>query len=142
MDPNSLLVGYDRVRGEPRGKLRRKEPAAGDCVDRRMCVRVCPTGIDIRNGTQLECVACAACIDACDSIMEKVGKPKGLIRYGTEAQLQGEKSRRVRPRIAVYCTVLALLLAVFGYKLLTRDPIDLELIRASHADPYSWASWK
>jgi cytochrome c oxidase accessory protein FixG len=87
MDAQSLLVGYDAHRGEPRGKLR--ETGKGDCIDCHLCVRVCPTGIDIRNGTQLECIACANCVDACDSVMRQIGRSPGLIRYDTENALGG-----------------------------------------------------
>ncbi len=87
LDPDSLVIGYDNNRGEPRGKKDKSD--AGDCIDCKLCVRVCPTGIDIRNGLQLECINCAQCIDACDSIMHKIGRPLGLIRYDTERKLLG-----------------------------------------------------
>lgn len=134
MDQNSLLVGYDKVRGEPRGKVK---SGAGDCIDCGLCVRVCPTGIDIRNGTQLECVACTACVDACDSIMEKVNKPLGLIRYDTEARLSGKASKWIRPRIFVYSGLLVLLVIIFAYKLSSRTMEDLEIVRAAHSAPYT-----
>lgn len=112
LDPKSLVIGYDGRRGEPRGR----GPEAGDCIDCFACVRTCPTGIDIRDGLQLECVACAQCIDACDAIMDRVGKPRGLIRYGTQEGLDGDRApsllkRVLRPRTLIYPVVL---LAIVG----------------------------
>ncbi len=104
LDKDSLIVAYDPKRGEPRGKL---GSSKGDCVDCKLCVRVCPTGIDIRNGLQLECVHCTACMDACDSIMDKVNRPRGLIRYQSESEVEGQKKRIVRPRLLIYLTVVA-----------------------------------
>lgn len=104
-DDDTVNVGYDEKRGEPRGA---KGKAEGDCIDCRRCVQVCPTGIDIRNGLQLECIGCTACIDACDDIMEKVGRPKGLVRYDSFNGFAGMKRRFLRPRIYAYC-FLALL---------------------------------
>jgi cytochrome c oxidase accessory protein FixG len=110
LDKQSLVVGYDRGRGEPRGKGR-PVPGRGDCIDCRACVVTCPTGIDIRDGLQLECIACAQCADACDTIMSKIGKPAGLIRYGSQATLETRVPTRVlRPRVVVYPVLLALLL--------------------------------
>jgi cytochrome c oxidase accessory protein FixG len=138
MDPNSLLVGYDTKRGEPRGKLRAERQSTGDCIDCGMCVRVCPTGIDIRNGTQLECIACAACADACDSIMNRIGKPSGLVRYTTEAELGGATTKWIRPRLFLYSAILVGLLGTFTYLLTNRHGFDAEIVRASgHAVPYS-----
>ena len=132
MDQHSFLVGYDSTRGEPRGKVRLREAEQkGDCVDCGMCVRVCPTGIDIRNGTQLECVACAACVDACDTIMDEVGRPRGLIRYDTEARLLGKSAHWVRPRIFVYAAILVILCSTFAYKLSHRALVDVEIVRTS-----------
>lgn len=99
-DPDTIQIGYDQRRGEPRGKLQTMD--AGDCVDCRRCVAVCPTGIDIRNGLQMECVGCAACIDACDDIMSKLRRPKGLIRYDSERALKGGGRRFLRPRLYIY----------------------------------------
>jgi cytochrome c oxidase accessory protein FixG len=137
MDQNSLLVGYDFKRGEPRGKLRDKNQNNGDCVDCGLCVRVCPTGIDIRNGTQLECIACANCVDACNSVMVKIGKPQGLIRYTTENNLQGKKTFFVRPRIFVYAIVLVVVISSFAYKLSTRQALDVEIVRVAEKATYS-----
>jgi cytochrome c oxidase accessory protein FixG len=99
-DDNSLVIGYDKKRGEPRGKV--SDPNAGSCVSCNRCVQVCPTGIDIRNGLQLECIGCAACVDACDDIMTKVKRPKGLIRYDSWKGFNGGKTRFVRPRTIFY----------------------------------------
>ncbi len=130
LDKNSLVVAYDNVRGEPRGKIKKKEErTAGDCIDCKLCVDVCPTGIDIRNGIQLECVNCTACIDACDEVMDKVKKPRGLIRYDS---LQGIKDRirfRITPRIISYSVILLLLVSLFSYLLATRDDIEVNILR-------------
>lgn len=99
-DPDTLVVGYDPVRGEPRGK--KKAEGVGDCVDCRKCVQVCPTGIDIRNGMQMECIGCAHCIDACDDVMIKIGRPKGLIRYDSLTGLEGKPRRFWRGRVYGY----------------------------------------
>ncbi|HEY8992114.1 MAG TPA: cytochrome c oxidase accessory protein CcoG, partial [Luteolibacter sp.] len=110
-DDDTLIVGYDENRGEPRGA---KGKTTGDCIDCFRCVNVCPTGIDIRNGLQMECIGCTACIDACDSVMTKIGRPKGLIRYDSLNGLNGKPRRWWRPRVMAY-TVLGLLgLAAFG----------------------------
>jgi polyferredoxin len=186
LDRSSLVVGYDRKRGEPRGKAKRPpkkpktccddcahggtgqcgredhhhgeprtvslsvlqtggetkpggrlaeifsalEPApVGDCVDCRMCVNTCPTGIDIRNGLQMECIACAQCIDACDAVMTKLGRPTGLIRYATQAKLEGERPRRFRPRLVLYPMILLAVGAVFVALLAGRSPADLTVVR-------------
>jgi cytochrome c oxidase accessory protein FixG len=105
-DDHSLSIGYDARRGEPRGKL--GTPEAGACVDCNRCVQVCPTGIDIRHGLQLECIGCAACIDACDEVMARVKRPAGLIRYDSRHGFEGKATRWLRPRILLY-TALALL---------------------------------
>ncbi len=113
-DDNTMVIGYDAGRGEPRGRV--SDPGAGDCVNCSRCVQVCPTGIDIRNGLQLECIGCAACIDACDEIMDKVGRPRGLVRYDSFNGLEGRKTRVIRPRIILYTGFLvagALVLLAF-----------------------------
>lgn len=106
IDDHSVVIGYDELRGEPRGKA--SQEGVGDCIDCNRCVQVCPTGIDIRQGLQLECVGCANCIDACDAIMDKLGRPRGLVRYGSMQSLAGLKTKWIRPRIIAY-TVLMLL---------------------------------
>lgn len=103
IDPDSLVVGYDAKRGEPRGK--KNQEGAGDCVDCNRCVVVCPTGIDIRNGLQLDCIACTQCIDACDEIMDKLERPRGLVRYDSMRGLEGLKRRILRPRVLIYTAV-------------------------------------
>lgn len=139
MDANSLTVGYDARRGEPRGNNRKgaERQQFGDCIDCGLCVRVCPTGIDIRNGLQLECVACAACIDACDSVMIKLGRAPGLVRYDTENGLAGQKTRFLRPRLFVYGAILAALSGTFAYRLVHRTSLDIQLVRGALDAPFS-----
>ncbi len=110
-DEDTVIIGYDEKRGEPRGAPGKTQ---GDCIDCRRCVNVCPTGIDIRNGLQLECIGCAACIDACDDIMAKIRRPKGLVRYDSLNGLAGKKRRVLRPRIIAYTLLGALGLGAFG----------------------------
>ncbi len=105
-DDHSMVIGYDEKRGEPRGKL--GTPDAGGCVACNRCVQVCPTGIDIRHGLQLECIGCAACIDACDEVMTKVERPKGLIRYDSLVKFAGGRTRWLRPRTVVYAILLCI----------------------------------
>lgn len=151
LDKDSLVVGYDRRRGEPRGRKRRgmrpqkvdltvgetdPAPAQGDCIDCTMCVQTCPTGIDIRDGLQLECVSCTQCIDACDSIMDKIGKPRGLIRYDSQRVLEGGKRRFLRPRLFVYPTIVAVLLSVLTVSLIRREPVFVSVVRGPGA-PYT-----
>ena len=126
-DDHSMVIGYDKTRGEPRGKA--NDPEAGDCISCNRCVQVCPTGIDIRNGLQLECIGCAACIDACDAIMAKVDRPRGLIRYDSFNGLDGKKTRWIRPRTIVY-TILALIGALVMTVALTRvDSTPVSFVR-------------
>jgi cytochrome c oxidase accessory protein FixG len=136
-DRDTLVITYDAQRGEPRGARRRGASlnggTSGDCVDCTWCVQVCPTGIDIRRGLQLECIACAACVDACDSVMEKVGSPKGLIRYTTQHALEHEPTRILRPRVIIYATLLALLVSAWVIALSLRKPIALDVIRDRNA---------
>lgn len=138
LDSHSLLVGYDPLRGEPRRPLKKAastEPA-GDCVDCGLCVKVCPTGIDIRNGLQLECVQCASCIDACDSIMAKVGRSAGLIRYDTEEGLLEKPRRFMRPRVLLYGAGLLILGGAFVALLSTRALVDASIARGARDHPF------
>ncbi len=131
LDPNSIVVAYDYMRGEPRGKLKKDQiETKGDCVDCGLCVRVCPTGIDIRNGTQLECVNCTAWIDACDSIMEEVHQPKGLIRYDSENGIKNKTPLRFTRRMLAYSLVLTVLIGLEATLLLTRSDYDATIQRA------------
>jgi cytochrome c oxidase accessory protein FixG len=104
-DDDTINIGYDAVRGEPRGA---KGKAEGDCIDCKRCVQVCPTGIDIRNGLQLECIGCTACIDACDDVMTRLERPKGLIRYDSFNAFGGKGHRWLRPRVYAYCVFAVL----------------------------------
>ena len=124
-DRDTLVVGYDALRGEPRGKLGH---ATGDCVDCRLCVAVCPTGIDIRQGLQLECIACTQCIDACDGVMRRIGKPERLIGYRSLVSLERARPvKLVRPRVVVYAALLALVAVVFVGAVAAREPLDLQV---------------
>jgi cytochrome c oxidase accessory protein FixG len=130
LDPNSVVIGYDYKRGEPRGKLHKGEVRTqGDCIDCHQCVQVCPTGIDIRNGTQLECVNCSACIDACNSIMDKIRKPHGLIRYTSENAIKNGQKFKVTPRIIGYSIVLFVLMTTLITLLATRSNIETTVLR-------------
>ncbi len=130
LDPNSIVIAYDYLRGEPRGKIKRDTVRAyGDCIDCKECVVVCPTGIDIRNGTQLECVNCTACIDACDAVMDKINKPRGLIRYDSMKGIK-EKTRRIfTPRVVGYSIVQIVLISILTYFLASRSEIDVTILR-------------
>jgi cytochrome c oxidase accessory protein FixG len=136
-DRNTLIISYDAARGEPRGsRPRAVDPRSrnlGDCIDCSICVQVCPTGIDIRKGLQLECIACAACIDACDDVMEKMQYPKGLIRYSTQAAMEGKKTRVVRPRTIVYAAALTALIVGFFYAVANRTLIEVDVLRDRNA---------
>ena len=136
-DKHSLVITYDAARGEPRGARRRGEQpktlGLGDCLDCTMCVQVCPTGIDIRNGLQLECIACAACIDACDGVMDRVNYPRGLVRYTTQAAIEGEPTRLLRPRTVVYGTLLVLLISAFLYVATHRPLVTIDVMRDRNA---------
>jgi cytochrome c oxidase accessory protein FixG len=133
IDDDSLVIGYDTARGEPRGKL--GTVGAGDCVACNRCVQVCPTGIDIRHGLQLECVGCAACIDACDDVMTKVHKPKGLIRYDSQSGLAGQKTQWGRPRILIYSVLFLIGVGVTGWALSTVKTASFGVTRMTGA-PY------
>lgn len=160
LDRNSIVVAYDRLRGEPRGRLTKqkeqhneehqkcvgcngssackskeaeivKEEITGDCIDCYACVRVCPTGIDIRNGTQLECINCTACIDACDAIMTSIHKPVGLVRYASENSIIEGVQLKFSPRIKAYTAVLALLISLLAFLLVSRSDLDATLMRTN-----------
>ncbi|KXB30560.1 cytochrome c oxidase accessory protein CcoG [Dechloromonas denitrificans] len=138
-DPDTLIVSYDPARGETRGARKKgvdaKAAGLGDCVDCGLCVQVCPTGIDIRNGLQYECIGCAACIDVCDQVMDKVGLPRGLVRYSTENALEKHLTRQeivahiVRPRILLYTVILAIILGLTTWFLAHRIPLKVDIIR-------------
>lgn len=132
LDKNSMIVAYDYKRGEPRGHQHKGvESNLGDCIDCHQCVKVCPTGIDIRNGVQMECVGCTACIDACDHIMEQMKKPKGLIRYASENAIAHGEPLRYTTRMKFYTGLCTLLLVVLGFLLFTRKDIDVTVIRTA-----------
>ncbi len=132
-DDDTLIVSYDKQRGDPRGSRRssidHRREGMGDCINCTLCVQVCPTGIDIRDGLQFQCIGCSACIDACDDVMEKMNYPKGLIRYTTQNAIEGKPGRILRPRIIVYGTILLALFSIFTYSVLTRVPLGLDVIR-------------
>lgn len=133
LDKDSINISYDYVRGEPRGKLKKQTAEVvpqGDCIDCHACVRVCPTGIDIRNGTQMECINCTACIDACDDIMVKIDKPKGLIRYASENEIEKGEKFKFTTRMYAYSAVLIFLVGVLGYMLTSRAMIETTILRA------------
>lgn len=132
LDKDSMVVAYDFVRGEPRGKLNKTgERHLGDCIDCKQCVFVCPTGIDIRNGTQLECVNCTACADACDHIMDKIEKPRGLIRFASFNQISNKTKFRFTPRVIGYTTVLIALLSLTGFLMLNQNKVEVTILRVS-----------
>ncbi|WP_341843215.1 cytochrome c oxidase accessory protein CcoG [Chitinophaga caseinilytica] len=131
LDKNSVVVAYDYGRGEPRGKFRKEAQDLGDCIDCMQCVNVCPTGIDIRNGTQLECVNCTACIDACNFMMEKVGRPTGLIRYASEDGIANKQPLRYTGRLKTYTVILSLLLVAITFLLISRKPVDGSIMRTA-----------
>jgi cytochrome c oxidase accessory protein FixG len=132
LDKSSLVVAYDYRRGEPRMKgTKARSPDAGDCIDCGACVATCPTGIDIRDGLQMECIHCTQCADACDAIMESVGTPKGLIRYTSREILAGEKTHIVRPRTVLYPIALAVVLGALVWQLRTKEDADVMLLRST-----------
>lgn len=139
LDRSSLIVGYDTRRGEARGttKDRREQPdvSYGDCIDCLACVKTCPTGIDIRQGLQMECVNCTQCIDACDQVMEKMGKPRGLIRFSSQEELETGKRHFLRPRLILYPVVLVIAIGLLSYKLRGIKTADVTVLRGLSA-PY------
>jgi cytochrome c oxidase accessory protein FixG len=132
LDRQSLIVGYDARRGEPRGQPKKNLPVIGtrgDCVDCRACVVVCPTGIDIRDGLQMECTGCAQCIDACDAVMDKLERPRHLIGYTSKDQLAGSPRRLWRPRLVAYPALLAVVGSLFAWSLATRASSEVTSLR-------------
>ena len=138
LDRQSLIVGYDETRGEPRQPWRKKEErTGGDCIDCGRCVTTCPTGIDIRDGgLQMECVACTQCIDACDDVMEKIGKPPGLVRYTSQAELESGDRKFIRPRLVVYSAMLLIMFSALGFSLVGKSTADVTILRGLGA-PFS-----
>jgi cytochrome c oxidase accessory protein FixG len=130
LDKNSIVVAYDYERGEPRHKFKKNDALKGDCIDCGLCVKVCPTGIDIRNGTQLECISCTACIDACDNIMESINRPKGLIRYDSENGIKNKTRLKFTTRMKAYTAVLCVLIGIEVFLLATRSDYDATILRA------------
>ena len=138
-DQDTMIITYDNRRGDPRGSRSRKaDPKVlglGDCIDCGICVEVCPTGIDIRNGLQYECIGCAACADGCDQVMGKMNYPKGLIRYSTDNAVKHHWSRAdiwrraARPRTLIYSAILLLIVSAFAAALWTRVPLKVDVIR-------------
>ncbi|MBC7857360.1 MAG: cytochrome c oxidase accessory protein CcoG [Burkholderiaceae bacterium] len=137
-DQDTLIISYDAQRGEPRGALNKKAaPAAkqADCIDCTLCVQVCPTGIDIRDGLQYECIGCAACVDACNGVMDKIGRPRGLVRYSTDhAMANGFTPKQVRqrahrPRVLIYTAILVLIVSAVGTSMYLRKPLKMDVIR-------------
>lgn len=131
IDDDTIMIGYDEKRGEPRGK--KSDLNRGSCINCNRCVDVCPTGIDIRNGLQLECVGCANCIDACDEIMQKIGQPTGLIRYDSLNGLSGKPRQIWRPRLYLYTVLFLLGVGVFSFYLFHHHPFEVNVLRAAGA---------
>ena len=146
LDRRSLIVGYDAQRGELRGTYGQRKTAGvepswtragdspgarawGDCIDCGACVVTCPTGIDIREGLQMECIHCTQCMDACDAVMDRIGRPRGLIRYTSRDQLQGEPQRTLRPRVVVYPLLVLLVWGALGVALARRAPAEITVLR-------------
>jgi len=133
LDKSSIIVAYDEYRGEPRGIANKAEKAAGttkgDCINCRQCVEVCPTGIDIRDGSQLECINCTACIDACDAVMTKINKPTGLIRYDSVTSMETGQKFKLTTRNVAYSVVLALILVFASVMFFTRPIVETTILR-------------
>jgi cytochrome c oxidase accessory protein FixG len=131
LDQDSIVIAYDYKRGEPRSKIKKDQDQSdkGDCIDCHLCVDVCPTGIDIRNGIQLECVNCTACIDACDEVMVKVNRPKKLIKYASLNGIENKSKFKVTPRIILYSVILVVLIGILGYLLSVRTEYSVNILR-------------
>ena len=136
-DRNTLIISYDKDRGEPRGSRKRsddpKEKGLGACVDCTLCVQVCPTGIDIRDGLQYQCIGCAACVDVCNQVMDKMGYEKNLVKYTTQNAIDGIQTKILRPRIVIYSALLALITIALIYAMAVRVPVELDIIRDRNA---------
>ncbi len=133
LDSKSLLVAYDYERGEPRHKVDKSttESSSGDCIDCNICVHVCPTGIDIRKGTQLECINCTACIDACDMVMEKIHREPRLIGFKSEKQIQTHQPFKFGKRVYGYAAILLVMISAMAILIFQRSDIDATILRAS-----------
>ena len=131
LDQDSIVIAYDHKRGEPRGKIKKNKVQSdkGDCIDCHLCVDVCPTGIDIRNGIQLECVNCTACIDACDEVMVKINRPKKLIKYASLNGIENKTKFKITPRMMLYSVILVVLLGILGYLLSIRTDYSVNVLR-------------
>jgi cytochrome c oxidase accessory protein FixG len=130
LDKNSMIVAYDYNRGEPRGVAKKNTVNnLGDCIDCFACVKVCPTGIDIRNGVQMDCVGCTACIDACDNIMDKIGKPRGLIRYASENSIANGKPLKYTSRMKMYTALCGFVVLILSGILITRKDVSATVMR-------------
>ena len=136
-DRNTLIISYDKDRGEPRGSRKKsddpKEKGLGSCIDCTLCVQVCPTGIDIRDGLQYQCIGCAACVDVCNQVMDKMGYEKNLVKYTTQNAIDGTPTKILRPRIIVYSALLALITLALIYAMAVRVPLELDIIRDRNA---------
>jgi len=136
-DKDTLIISYDEPRGEPRGSRKRNaDPSQlglGDCIDCTLCVQVCPTGIDIREGLQYQCIGCAACVDVCNDVMDKMGYPPGLVKYTTQHAIEGIKTHLLRPRMVVYFVLLVTITVALVYNMVTRTPLELDIIRDRNA---------
>jgi len=130
LDRQSLIVGYDTKRGEPRGRWRKKEErTSGDCINCGLCVTTCPTGVDIRAGLQMECIHCTQCIDACDTVMDRIGLDRGLIRYSSQNELETGTRKLVRPRLVIYSAILALMFGTLAFSLAGKSTADVTILR-------------
>jgi len=136
LDRKSMIVAYQPLRGEPRARGRERT-GSGDCIDCGACVRTCPTGIDIRDGLQMECIHCTQCMDACDEIMARIGKPRGLIKYSSRSEVEGHPAGLLRPRVVLYPAALLVSVSLLGYFLSTKRDTDVTLLRGIGA-PYSF----
>ncbi|MGJ8686834.1 MAG: cytochrome c oxidase accessory protein CcoG, partial [Spongiibacteraceae bacterium] len=134
-DSDTLIISYDKERGDPRGSRKRDavDTGLGDCVDCELCVQVCPTGIDIRDGLQYQCIGCALCVDACNSVMKKMDYAPGLISYTTENALAKKPSRILRPRLIGYIVVMLIMCGLFTYKVISREALELSVLRDRQA---------